>query len=56
MAGQSNSVWLSALVCCVVPLAIFGLGFLAATAHYKGWIKIKVDTTKAPRLNWRRNQ
>jgi hypothetical protein len=55
MTNPSNSLWLAGAACCLAPLLCFGLGFLVATIHYKGWIKVHVDTTKAPKLNWRRN-
>ena len=56
MPNPNNSIWLAAGACCLIPLICFGLGFLVATIHYRGWIKIKLDTTRAPRFNWKRNQ
>lgn len=56
MNSPSNSIWVTALICCIAPLTIFVLGWIAATAHIKGWIKVKLDTSQAPKFNWRRNR
>jgi hypothetical protein len=59
MNSNNGSAWVTALVCCIAPLLIFAAGFLAATAHYKGWINVKAGVKagiKIPTMNWRRNR
>ena len=56
MSNPNNAVyWLLAAACCwPSPLALLG-GFLLATLGQRGWLNIKIDRTKAPKLNWKRN-
>ena len=47
--------WLIAAACCwPSPTAVL-VGILLANAFHRGWFKFKIDPTKAPKLNWRRN-
>jgi hypothetical protein len=52
MSNSTNSAlgWMIGLVC-VSPLVMFALGYLLATAIHKGWIKVRVDTSAAPKFN-----
>jgi hypothetical protein len=56
MSNPSTAIrWLIAAACCwPSPVAIL-FGVLIANAFQRGWLNIRIDRSKAPRLNWKRN-
>lgn len=56
MSNPDNALrWLLLAACCwPSPFAVLG-GILLASAFQRGWFNFRIDRTKAPRLNWRRN-
>lgn len=56
MLNPNNALkWLILLACCwPSPVAVLG-GILLANAFHRGWFNFRIDRSKAPKLNWRRN-
>ena len=56
MSNPNSAIyWLITIAFCwPSPVAIL-FGVLIATAFQRGWLNIRIDRSKAPRLNWKRN-
>jgi hypothetical protein len=56
MSNPNNAIYwvIAALLCWPSPIAVLITIFIV-NAFHRGWISIKIDRTKAPRLNVGRN-